>query len=99
MPELLSASDFFASSQPTEAKLGDQNAFYYDEDSKQWRERGVEAAPASGPPPPPPRTAPQSAGSAELSPGFNSFLSFIRICCSLLVCCTVGELNLQVFRV
>lgn len=41
-----------------EAQIGEDNAFYYDEETKQWRERGV-AAPPPAPEPlaPPPMTS------------------------------------------
>ncbi|XP_024391506.1 protein transport protein SEC16A homolog [Physcomitrium patens] len=42
------------SSNSKEAKLGDANKFYYDENLKKWVEEGVDPAPESAPLPPPP---------------------------------------------
>ena len=40
-----------------QAKLGDANKFYYDENLKKWVEEGVEPTPELAPPPPPPTTS------------------------------------------
>ncbi|KAL0026968.1 hypothetical protein WJX79_003842 [Trebouxia sp. C0005] len=55
----------------TEAKLGDENKFYYDNELKQWRVQGEEAPPPSGPPPPPPKMTPQRSASGSLAAGLT----------------------------
>lgn len=40
-----------------QAKLGEANKFYYDENLKKWVEEGVEPTPELAPPPPPPTTS------------------------------------------
>jgi len=57
--------------QVTEAKLGDENKFYYDNELKQWRVQGEEAPPPSGPPPPPPKMTPQRSASGSLAAGID----------------------------
>lgn len=37
--------------------MGEENAFYFDEATGRWQERGKEAAPEPAPPPPPPKAA------------------------------------------
>ena len=58
--------------QVTEAKLGDENKFYYDNELKQWRVQGEEAPPLSGPPPPPPKMTPQRSASGSLVAGMDA---------------------------
>ena len=41
-----------------EARLGEDNAFYYDEATGRWQERGKAPAAEPPPPPPPPKAAP-----------------------------------------
>ena len=44
------------------AKLGEENAFYFDEELKQWRERGAPPPPPPAPLAPPPAAPAQPAG-------------------------------------
>ena len=53
--------------QASEAKLGDDNGFFYDNELKMWREKGKDAPAPSGPPPPPPKLSPQRTPSGSLS--------------------------------
>ncbi|KAK9817295.1 hypothetical protein WJX72_012309 [[Myrmecia] bisecta] len=53
------------SGRKTQAKLGQENKFYYDAKLKMWREEGVDTIPETRPPPPPPTNfAPVAAAAA-----------------------------------
>ncbi len=57
-----------------EAKMGEENAFYFDEATGRWQERGKAPAPEPGPPPPPPVLAPANPpGSTASAGGWLSF--------------------------
>ena len=63
--------DSTASPGPIKAKLGEENAFYYDENLKKWvnKKGGPEAATSAAPTPPPPRgPASRVASSAAMGP-------------------------------
>lgn len=52
-----------------EAKMGEENAFYFDEATGRWQERGKAPAPEPGPPPPPPVLAPAKPPGSTASAG------------------------------